>query len=99
MRADANDPRLSVLRALGKARLAPFDERARALLDVTGMDTQRLVAILHRNGLLEARGVDVRVEAFLGEPEPEWRSLDHLLCESRGCRVEIVIGHDLRNEP
>src|SRR6266851_2374669 len=43
---DANAPRLSVLRALGQARFAPFDERARALLDVTGLNVQRLVAIL-----------------------------------------------------
>src|SRR5882724_4648131 len=60
-----------------EARLALAEERGDALAEVARARGQDLVAILHRDHLLEAAGVERVLQALLGELQTERRIAQH----------------------
>ncbi len=64
-------PGVVALGAGGEMRLALLGEGARALGQVAAAHAQRLVAVFHRDRVLDAGRVDVSVEAFLGQVQSE----------------------------
>src|SRR5690606_25194454 len=60
-----------------EARLALLEERRDAFPEVARADRQHLIAVLHRDRLLEAAGVDRVLETLLGEAQGERRVAQH----------------------
>ena len=90
-RAKRSKRRTARLRPSDPRRAAGASEEGRdALAEVARAGGQHLVAVLHRDRLLEAAGVDVQLEALLGEAQRQRRVAQHALRELARGGVELA---------
>src|SRR5262245_48430021 len=79
--------------AILELRRALLEERAHALAEVLRARREHLVAILHRDRVLPARGVHVELQRPLGEAQRQRRVAQHALRELLRGLVEPLVRH------
>src|SRR5581483_2153653 len=88
---DGRTPNVS---RVAELRLALLEERGDPLAEVRGLGGEDLVAVLHRDRLLEAAGVDRVLQALLGELQAERGVAEHPLRQVPGGGDELGVGDD-----